>query len=185
MKPWKKIDSKIILDTEHFRVRQDIVRLPNDKKKTWTYWDSRDSAMVIGMTKDKKLVMIRQFRYLVDDFVLEFSSGSLNDGDTPEEAARREFNEECGYDCSNLMKLGSFYETYGQLNRQIHIFFSSCIEKSKQMLDSGDRYEDIEVELMKYEDVQELALNNKLDAMGSTLAMLLLHEKIRKNEITL
>lgn len=184
MKKWKKISSKVILDTPRFKVREDLVELPNGKTKRWPYWWSRDSTLVIGMTKDRKIVLIRQYRYLVEGDVIEFPAGGLEDGENIEEGAKREFEEETGYIGKDLIKLGSFYETYGQLNRQIHIFFCKNIVKSKQHLDRGRRgYEDIKVELIDFDKAIDLALKNKIVATCCTLAVLLLQEKIRRGEI--
>ncbi len=179
MERWKKLSTELVIDTKHFKVRKDIVQLPDGEKKEWVYWDSIDSAMLVGMTEDKRLVMIQQYRYLVDDKVIEFPAGSLMAGETPEQAAAREFEEETGYACANLVRLGSFYETFGQLNRQIHIFFSGEIRKTRQNLDSGEKgHENIKVMLVDVDKAMAMALQNKIVSMGSTLAMLLLKEKI-------
>ncbi|MDP7115683.1 MAG: NUDIX hydrolase [Candidatus Woesearchaeota archaeon] len=130
MKKWECKKSERILDTPHFKVRKDVVELPNKEMKEWTYWDSNDSVMVLAMT-DNKLVMIRQYRYLVNDDVIEFPSGGLHDNESMEEGAKREFEEETGYKCGDLT----------------------------------------------------LAKDNKIVAMGSSLAILLLKEKIGKGEI--
>ena len=176
----------MILDTKFFKVRKDIVELPTKERKEWIYWDSNDSAMVIGMTQGKKLVMIRQYRYLVDDVVIEFPSGGLRDGEKIEDGARREFEEESGFKCHSLVRLGSFYETYGQLNRRIHIFFSKNITESEQNLDvKEDGYEDIKVELVDLEKAIDMAVDSKVLAMGSSLAVLFLKEKILRKEITI
>ena len=180
MKKWKKLKSELILDTKFFKVRKDIVELPDGAQKEWTYWDSNDSAMVVGMTEDKKIVMIKQYRYLVDYEVVEFPSGGAEEGEKIEDAARREFEEESGYRCKELIKLCSVYETYGQLNRQIHIFFAPNIEKTKQNTED-DEY--IDVELMEFNEVVKLALENKIDGMGSILEILLLKEKLERGEI--
>ena len=186
MKKWECEKSELILDTKFFKVRKDIVKLPTEEIKEWIYWDSNDSAMVLGMTENKKLIMIRQYRYLAGDEVIEFPSGGLHDDENIEEGAKREFEEESGFKCNSLVKLGSFYETYGQLNRQIHIFFTSDVTKSKQNLDNGKNgFEDIKVELVDFERAVKLALENKIVAMGSSLAILLLKEKIERKEIVI
>jgi len=186
MKNWKKKKSELVLDTKFFKVRKDIVELPTKEIKEWIYWDSQDSAMVLGMTRDKKLVMIKQYRYLVDDEVIEFPSGGLHDGENAEAGAEREFEEESGFQCKSLQKLGSFYETYGCLNRQIHIFFAKNVFKSRQKLDQGENgFEDIKVKLIDFEKAIKLALENKIVAMGSSLAILLLKEKIERGKIKL
>jgi len=179
MKAWKKINSKIVYDSKYFKVRRDIVELPSKEKKEWTYWDSRDSAMVIGMTGKKELIMIKQYRYLVKDEVIEFPSGSLNKNENVRKAAKREFREETGYEIkSPLLKLGLFYETYGQLNRKIHLFFASNAVKSKQNFAADDDVnEETEVVLVNFNQAVKLAVENKIVAMGSALAVLLLKEK--------
>ncbi len=184
MTKWKCRKSELILDTKFFKVRKDTVELPNKDVREWIYWDSKDSAMMLGMTKNRNLVMIRQYRYLAGD-VIEFPSGGLHEGEDIMEGAKREFEEETGYKCCSAVRLGSFYETYGQLNRKIHVFFSNEIEKSRQRLDSGDGYENITVELVDFEKVVEMTLENKIVAMGSALAILLLKEKIERKDIVI
>lgn len=186
MEKWKCHKSELIVDTKFFKVRKDAIELPTGEQGDWIYWDSNDSVMVIGANQDKKLVMIKQYRYLADSVVNEFPAGGLHDGEKIEDGAKREFEEESGYKCLSLKKLGSFYETYGQLNRQIHIFFSNKIVKSKQNLDTKEKgCEDIKVELIDFEKAVDLAVNNKILSMGSSLALLLLKEKISRKEITL
>ena len=104
MKKWKKIKSELILDTKFFKARKDIVELPDGTQKEWTYWDSNDSAMVVGMAENKKLVMIRQYRYLVGAEVIEFPSGGVKDNEKIEDAAKREFEEESGIKLRRLSK---------------------------------------------------------------------------------
>lgn len=182
MKKWKCLRSELALDSKYFKVRKDIVELPSGEKKEWTYWDSPDSAMVLGMTDDKKLAMIKQYRYMVDNNVIEFPSGYNQSAESIEESARREFEEETGYTCDSLIKLGAFYETYGQLNRKIHLFFAKDICKLDQKIDSNDYVpEDIEVVLVDFDSAVEMALKNEIVAMGSALAILLLKEKIDKD----
>lgn len=184
MKKWECKKSELILDEKYFKVKKDVVKLPTNETKEWVYWDSKDSAMVVGMMGNKKLIMIRQYRYLVGGEVVEFPSGGLHYDESVEKAAEREFEEETGYKCDSLIKLGSFYETYGQLNRQIHIFFTSDLTKSKQNLDNEKNgFEDIKVELVDFDKAVSLALENKIVAMGSSLAILLLKNKIERKEI--
>ncbi|MCD6230052.1 MAG: hypothetical protein J7K00_04610 [Candidatus Diapherotrites archaeon] len=66
------------------------------------------------------------------------------------------------------------------------MFFAGNITKSKQDLDKGKRgFEDIKVELVDFEKAVNMALENKIPAMGSSLAILLLKEKIERKEITI
>lgn len=186
MQKWKRLQSETVYDSEYFRVKKDLVRLPNGKQKEWTYWDSRDSAMIICMTEEKKLVMIRQYRYMVDDDVIEFPAGFNEPGETFTESAQREFEEETGYVCGELEELGAFYETFGQLNRRIHIFFArGAGQQQPETNREKDDFENIEVTLISLEDAIKLVSENKIVSMGSSLAILLLQEKLARNDISL
>lgn len=186
MKKWKRLESKLVFKNPRFKVREDTVELPTKKLIKWTYWDSNDSVLVVAATQKGQLIFIRQHRYLVGKDVLELPAGGVNDDESPEEAARRELLEETGFKCSKLIKLGSFYETYGQLNRQIHFFFTKVSGKSQQNLDRGERgFEDISVELVSFEKAVDLALKGRLSHTGITLTVLLLREKIERKEIVL
>ncbi|TAK95459.1 NUDIX hydrolase [Patescibacteria group bacterium] len=180
MNKWKRLKSELAYDSKFFKVRKDLVELPSGEQKKWTYWDSPDSAMVLGMTQDKKLVMIKQYRYMADDEVIEFPSGYNHGAETIEAGAQREFEEETVYSCSSLSPLGTFYETYGQLNRKIHLFFADNVVRMEQKIDSGDYVpEDIEVVLVDFKEAVDMAVKNKIVAMGSALAILLLKEKLK------
>lgn len=183
MKKWKKLSSELVYDSKYFKVRKDEVELPGGKKIDWTYWDSPDSAMVLGLTKENKLVMIRQYRYMVDDEVIEFPAGYNDQAETIEDGARREFEEETGYTCAKLEKLGNFYETFGQLNRKIHLFYAKGVTKlsEENVINKKEIDEDIRVVLVNFDEAVKMALENKIVAMGSALAVLLLKEKLKKS----
>lgn len=185
MNKWKKLKSKIVYTSPYMKIRKDTVELPSRDKKEWTYWDSTDSAMVLGKTNTNKLVMIKQYRYLVGNEVIEFPSGQLNKNENVLEAAKREFTEETGYTVKDpLIKLGTFYETYGQLNRKIHLFYTNKVTKATHKITNNDDIEeDIKVILVDFNEATRLALENKIVAMGSSLAILLLKNKISLKKI--
>lgn len=186
MKKWRQKNSKIILDDKYMKVRKDLLQLPDGREMEWTYWDSTDSVMILGMTANNKLLMVKQYKYLVGDDILEFPAGRLNPGEKLEAGAKREFEEETGYKAKKLVKLGSFYETYSQLNRQIHIYFANNVTKSIQNPDKGNQgFEDLKILLVDFEKAVNLARKNKIVAMGCSLAILLLKEKIATSEISL
>lgn len=184
MQKWKRLKSEKVYDSPYFKLTKDLVELPDGTQKEWTYWDSRDSAMVLGMTEDEKLVMIQQYRYIVGDEIMEFPAGYNEEGESMEESAKREFEEETGYTCDGLIKLGAFYETCGQLNRRNHIFFAKNARKpERETNNSEEEPEDIfdnfiEVLLVDFDKAVRMALDNEIVSMNSALAILLLKEKL-------
>lgn len=157
--------------------------MPNGHKIDWLYWDSNDSAMVVAMTPEKRLVMIRQYRYLPNEVALEFPSGRSNKNETLENCAARELEEETGYRCDGYIKLGAFFETMAQLNRKIHIYFGENATKMKNRIrtqdNSEEEFEDIEIVLKDLDELVGLVMKNKISSMGSSLAVLLVNEYIK------
>jgi ADP-ribose pyrophosphatase len=79
-----------------------------------------DDPHVAG--RDARVLLIRQYRYAVDDYVLEIPAGRLDAGETPLECAARELREEAGYEAANLTSLGGFFTTPGFIDEYIHAF---------------------------------------------------------------
>ena len=178
---WNKLSSEEVLNHKYFKVNKDIVELPTGEKIEWLYWNSKDSAMIVAQTPEGELVMIKQYRYLPDQVALEFPSGHSDEGEAIEDCVIRELEEETGYSCKSFELLGKFYETMGQLNRQIHIFFTNNAYKIDGKTKAGDITEDIEVVLMNTDEVIEMAFEGKIISMGSTLAALLMDKKRSKS----
>ncbi len=178
-KKWKALSSKRVFDHKYFKVKKDVVRLPNGRQIEWFYWDNHDSAMVAALTEKGKLIMVRQYRYLPDQEALELPSGGGSQSEAMSECAERELEEETGYRCEKLVKLGSFYETMAQLNRQIHIFLGEDATKLARPVRKSDENEETEVVLVDPKEAVKLAVEGKIISMGSSLAILLLKEHLK------
>lgn len=79
---------------------------------------------ILATTPDGLIALVRQYRPCVEDFTWEFPAGTLEDGETAEDAARRELREETGLQAETLVNLGSFYPDTGRLQVSSHAFFA-------------------------------------------------------------
>ena len=173
---WKKIKTERVYDHKFFKVNRDTVVLPDGREIEWLYWDSSDSAMVIPITSDNKLVMIRQYRYLPDQIVLEFPSGHSDKDEKMEDCAKRELEEETGYDCTGVAKIGEFRETMSQLTRKIHIYIGHNANIKTNRMRSADPNEQIETLLVSLDDALKMVREKKIVSMGTSLAIFLARE---------
>ena len=96
---WETLKSEIIISRPPWlRVRHDQVRLPDGRINPEFYvLEYPDWVNVIAITEDGRFVMERQYRYGLGETCLEIYAGVIEKGETPEEAARRELEEETGY----------------------------------------------------------------------------------------
>lgn len=82
----------------------------------------RGSVAALPVLDDGRLVLVRQYRYAVDALVWELPAGRRDPGETPEEGARRELEEEVGLRAASLEPLLVFWTTPGFCDEVMHLF---------------------------------------------------------------
>ena len=98
MKPWKLLNSEYLVDAPWLKVAKETCELPNGKviDDFYTLWQP-DWVLILARTAEGKWVMTEQYRHGTGKIALEFPAGIIDKGETPEQAAVRELQEECGY----------------------------------------------------------------------------------------
>lgn len=79
---------------------------------------------ILTQTKTGEIALVRQFRPCVEAYTWEFPGGTVDEGESPETAARREVEEETGLVVSELVYLGNFHPDTGRLQIDSHTFFA-------------------------------------------------------------
>lgn len=104
---WKRRRSKQIADCRVFRVREDACERESDgAKHNFFVVEAPDWVNVIALTKEKRIVLIEQYRQGTEEITLEIPGGMIDAGEEPEAAARRELAEETGYESKEFVLLG-------------------------------------------------------------------------------
>jgi ADP-ribose pyrophosphatase len=108
-KPWKLIKSEKVFDSKYIKIGKDQVLLPDGKKidDYYTFLDCPSYVTVIPVLKNNKILMIEEWAYPVNQLLLQFPEGDMDQGETVEESARRELFEETGYSADEFKILGS------------------------------------------------------------------------------
>ncbi|OWV01931.1 NUDIX hydrolase [Fibrobacter sp. UWR2] len=98
MKPWKLLDTEYLVNAPWLKVAKEKCELPNGKviDDFYTLWQP-DWVLILARTAQGNWVMTEQYRHGSQTIELEFPAGIINKGETPEQAALRELQEECGY----------------------------------------------------------------------------------------
>jgi ADP-ribose pyrophosphatase len=74
------------------------------------------------------VTLVRQYRYAVDALVWELPAGRWDPGETPEEGARRELEEEVGLSARFLEPISTFWTTPGFCDEVMHLFRATGLE---------------------------------------------------------
>lgn len=85
---------------------------------------TRDYVSVLAVTPQDGFVLVRQYRPAIEQTTLELPCGHVEEGDTPEIAARKELREETGFVAADCILLGQFAPDTGRLSNRMWCFFA-------------------------------------------------------------
>ncbi|MFH1317234.1 MAG: NUDIX hydrolase [Candidatus Woesearchaeota archaeon] len=178
---WKVLESEYLVQNKWVNVKREKIRLPNNKIIEDYYIIERpDSVIVFCLTKQNKILILKQYKHGAQEEIHEIPAGMIDDGETPEEAAKREVLEETGYKYEKIEKIGTIFLDPTATRSVCHIFFATGAEKvSEQKL---DQTEDITVMEMTKEEVLENLKNSTLNSGIVPGAIFLGLEKMKDME---
>jgi len=87
------------------------------------------AVLIVPLLKKDKVVLIRQYRPVINSHIWELPAGTLDKGEKPLLCAKRELVEETGYNARRWKKLGYIYPAPGYTNEKITIFEAKAMEK--------------------------------------------------------
>lgn len=147
IKPWK------VLESTYFRprFRIDKCELSNGKFLDATVLELSSWANILAITKNHKVVLIKQYRHGIQEVLWEIPGGVVEDGEDPSEGVKRELLEETGYIASEFIEVARLYPNPAIQTNTMYCFLALNAEKvTGQSLDDG---EDIEVHLVPLDEL--------------------------------
>ena len=134
-----------LYDGKILSLRLDKVLLDNGVETTRAVVEHNGAAAIVPITDDGKVILVRQYRYAVERDLLEVPAGTIGRGETPEECAARELEEETGYTSGGMKKITEFFSAPGYSTEKIHVFLARRLTRSKMHTDEDEQ---IRVETM-------------------------------------
>jgi ADP-ribose pyrophosphatase len=128
------------------------------------------AVTVIPVLDDGRLVMIRNWRVTVADWLDEFCAGKLERGEDPAAAAGRELEEETGYRASCIRKVGTFLTSPGFADERMHVYEARGLEAVPRRLEIGEQ---IEVSIRSEPELERMIAEGRMQD-GKTLGAYLL-----------
>ena len=156
MKPWKLLNSEYLVDAPWLKVAKETCELPNGKviDDFYTLWQP-DWVLILARTTEGKWVMTEQYRHGTGKIALEFPAGIIDKGETPEQAALRELQEEVAFRGTpdKVTYLGAYPVNPDRHRGKFHVVFIDGVVKGG--ITHFDSTEDIESLLLSDEDLQK------------------------------
>jgi ADP-ribose diphosphatase len=151
IQPEEQLNSETVYSGKLITVRKDTVRLPNGKTTEREVVEHSEVVAILPVLEDGRLVLVRQYREAVGKALLEIPAGGVDEGETPEEAARREMVEETGYRVGALDRICSFYSSPGFLTELMHLFVARDLEPGEPT----EENDELEVVLLTQDDAMQ------------------------------
>lgn len=107
------LSSRTVYEGRIFDVLVERVRLPHGREADLEIVRHDGSVVLIPVAGDGRLLLVRQYRHAAGRFLWELPAGSLEVGEDPDAAARRECQEELGLIAGRLDRLLTLFPTPG------------------------------------------------------------------------
>jgi 8-oxo-dGTP pyrophosphatase MutT (NUDIX family) len=141
---WEKAGQSLHARCDVFDVMRARYRHPvRGRERDFVVIDAADWVNVLALTPDHRLVLVRQFRFGIDDFSLEIPGGVMEPGEDPLTAAQRELREETGYTGRPPRILGGVHPNPAIMNNVCHLVLVEQAELTSGL--GWDHDEEIEV----------------------------------------
>jgi ADP-ribose pyrophosphatase len=127
----KTIHSEEIFSGKVISLHLQDVELPNGNHSKREIIKHPGAVAILAITDDKKIVMVEQFRKALERTIVEIPAGKLEKGEEPALCARRELEEETGYECESLELLISFYTSPGFADEIVHLYVAKGLKKKE------------------------------------------------------
>ncbi|RPJ45523.1 MAG: NUDIX hydrolase, partial [Candidatus Latescibacterota bacterium] len=116
MRPWVRLSNEVLFRSPWVSFEHDRFRLPDGAEGDYYYVRSPGAVMVVPFDDEGRVLLVRQYRYLLGEDSLEFPAGGLKAGSDPEAQARAELREEAGFDARSWTAAGRFASWNGVSN---------------------------------------------------------------------
>ena len=162
-----------VFDGKVFDVDRDRVRMPNGREVSVDVVRHSRSVVLLPVPEPGHIILVRQYRYAVNRSLWELPAGSVDPGEQPEQAARRECHEEIGLVPSTIIRLAALFPTPGYCDEEMLFFRVSDLDKRDEQA-AVDEDEDIEARVFTLRDAREMVRSGEIVDMKTVAGLTLI-----------
>ena len=181
MTDYRTLSSRYVYKGHNIRLRVDDVILPSGKETVREVVEHNGAVAIVAVDDKNNVLLVRQFRHAADKELLEIPAGGIDPGETPEDTARREMQEETGYAPGRLESMGGFYSAPGYASEFLRLFLATELMPARLMAEDT---EEIKLVRMPLSEAVELIRNGGIQDAKS-IAGLLYYLKFKTGCLTI
>jgi ADP-ribose pyrophosphatase len=155
LEPWETLDEKIAFENRWVQVRLQTVRLPTGQEYEYTIVDRPEQGVAVFLfDADRRLLVEREYRHAINQIVWQIPGGLIDGDEPPLQSVMRELREETGYEGTEWVELGEFYDNPGLGNAR-SILFAARLAPQNVVEPQWDEGEQIEMEWVTLDWLRE------------------------------
>jgi ADP-ribose pyrophosphatase len=98
----KVIRFRTLYNKHNRQVVEDVLEFADGSRHEWVYFKTSGTVAVAAFTHDNEMILTKQYRHPFGQVIYDLPAGGMEEGETPEQAALRELEEETGYSAEKL-----------------------------------------------------------------------------------
>ncbi|MCL2706745.1 MAG: NUDIX hydrolase [Dehalococcoidia bacterium] len=169
MSEYRILSGNKLYTGHNISLRIDKVQLSSGQLTEREVIEHRGAVAIVALGADGRILLEKQFRHAVNKELLEIPAGGIDHGETPEDAAKRELQEETGYYPKKLIRLCGFYSAPGFTNEYLHLFLAYELVPSRLIADDT---EEIEIIWTPLHDAAEMIRKGEIEDAKSIVGLL-------------
>jgi len=170
-------NKKIVFQTPWFHIESEQIDHVSYRTGPFYRLHLPHSVMVVALSSTGELILVNQFRPALNTDALEFPAGRIDAGETPDEAAVREFEEETGYSCPPLVSAGKGRLLQDRADTTVHLYYGEGALRQSSP-EAG-----VEVKLLKPREYMDRVVEGQFAELPSLGVLLYIHWKLHPDAL--
>ncbi|MBR6472323.1 MAG: NUDIX hydrolase [Firmicutes bacterium] len=163
----KTLSSEMIYEGKIINLKKDKVTVVNGTSYRELIEHS-GGAVLVAITGNNKMLMIRQFRKAADKVMFEAPAGKIDPDEDPIVTAGRELKEETGYTAGNIRYLCKFYTSVGYSNELLYLYLCTDLKPGETDFDENEA---IDTEEWDVDELHRMVMDGELDDAKTIIAV--------------
>ena len=155
----KILNQKLIFKSKLFNIKQADIEFNGTTMKYEIISGTGSGAVMVVPFIENDIIFIKEYAAAIDDYMITFPKGKIDKGETIEEAANRELQEEVGYKSKDIKLIKKLYLAPGYIDHMTYVMVAKELSVSSL---SGDEPEELEVIRVHRDDVINFLHKNEI-----------------------